>query len=120
MSNTISQDEPENTGIDEAVAGYLNHLAKLWNIESIQGNADQIHNAKKIIFSIVDPRNTWFTRTKQGLRTDAAVTILELEEVFALNKSTFMTAPNGKITLRLKMLNLSLNAITYYYKLDES
>lgn len=108
-----------NTPEDEALIGYLNHFAKLWNIEELKGNPEQIENTKKVISCYTDPRNTWFTRTRQGLCREARLTPEELEEVLELNASTFMISDTGKIVLRLKLLNLTDQAIIHYYKLDE-
>ena len=114
-----SNGAPENNIEETVIEEYLNYLAELWNIEPLKGNADQIHNAKKVISSFTDPRNRWFSRTKAGLCTSAYLEEGDLEAVLDLNKSTFMTSPAGKVTLRVNLLCIKGDCINRIYKLNE-
>ena len=118
--NDVSDENKENNEKEnKLIANYLDHLRKVFNIEQLKGTEDEIDEAKKVISCFTDPRSKWFVRTKSGLCESARVTENELDAIIKRNKSTFMITENGKITLRIKILNLSPAAIIHFYKLDE-
>ena len=103
----------------EYVNQAINLMKEMYNIESLKGDSDVIHNSKKVISCFVNPQHNWKVRTKDGLCEEANISKKELEEVLSKNKSTFMIDSYDRIILRARFLCFNNSMITHIYSLDQ-